>query len=193
MPRAIDQASHADGEWNDETKPAVRIWTRAELDAEIADRNARFNVLTPAERRVAIMRNVQEQVQSGAIKPINGIFLTAPHAGVLSSAPTLQSRVDSLTECRACARGSIFVSAAQLFDRLPQGKRSLINLSGADHLVDDGTFTWQLLLDIESAFECWGVQEPGSPRAFGEQFEDIVERLLAIAQNIIDNGGEFVP
>jgi hypothetical protein len=126
----------------------------------------------------------------------------------------LQSLVNTVQkECRVCALGACFLSKARLFNKVPaneilwpdsDGKRARINVRRRlieKHLSD--VFSPVQLNMIESAFEMRVLDDYmiledehalfRGAATFGQRFVgDKKARVIAVMQNIVDNGGTFV-
>ncbi len=163
---------------------------------KISERDAQFLSLPPAERRVAIARDVIRQVEGGQLKPEPGTFIhryTHWRAG---------ERVDA--SCGVCALGAMAVS---LLDGEAESDGAQIRGQLAAH------FGHVQVALIESAFEGWdrgdalavyrahshfGDEELRDIDRHAVDFTDAMgltgrERMLLIMRNIVENGGEFVP
>lgn len=103
--------------------------------------------------------------------------------------------------CAVCALGAAMVSKARLYDNVPL--KSLFNWAApcwtvyrktTTKLLED-VFSEHTLRKIECAFEVFCLFEEKScygATCFGAKYLDDRQRLIAIMNNIIDNGGDFV-
>lgn len=103
-----------------------------------------------------------------------------------------------IKNCHVCARGAMFITRALLFDkyRFPDDD---LDIGGELVLPatesDFGKFNAEL---IECAFELHSYFEENSimgdlAAKFGNRYRSPVNRLRAIMQNVLDNGGVFRP
>lgn len=160
-----------------------------------------FEALSPAEQRVAIFRDIIAQLDARTFTAKTGTYVEVP-----SLLDTVEESV--ITQpCTVCAIGAAFVSAVRLGDRLDEhafgeyGVESADDLSGADSPMRDHLerfFTSDDLGLLESAFEMsegFAVFNLAGVEAerFGKRFQRPDDRLRAICENGIANGGEFRP
>jgi len=175
----------------------VKVWTRAELEEKIADRNARFRKLSAAERRVAIAWEVLDLLKARKFRAESVYFDTDDDYRYEAEA---QETADYLPTCDVCALGSAMIAGMRLFDRAPQVPMHRVNTYEYVAMF----FPVEQRRLMETAFEgemdfAWRensrVSEVAAERAlaFGERFKNADQKLRAIMQNIIDNGGTFRP
>jgi hypothetical protein len=205
------------------TERRPRALTRDELEALIADRNARFTGLTPAEQRIAIAKDVLNQLKQRKLRANAGRYLA--YAGVdhdsakeheLMLRPA-QEALDNLPTCKVCALGAAFVVAGQLFDQLPDERAGVVLGCATDGGCEDGYlnrfFSQEQLGMIEAAFErdrshynrrmavvhrmvedgSWYDQRATDARDFGLRYDLDGNRMRAIFLNIVGNEGTFRP
>lgn len=135
----------------------------------------------------------------------------------------LQEHLPALQEigCTVCALGAALLSKARLYDAVPVTTLRLGGDGAfsdslyanrqvcAENLAD--VFSEDQITLIESAFECSDMRrkpedcewrewmERSIPRdiaaaiAFGQKFRSHRQRMMGIMENIINNGGKFVP
>jgi hypothetical protein len=179
----------------------------AETTSELAPNNGM------AEKALAVAKDVLSHLNEYQL--ITGRYVVGTIDSTKIVAETdLRSLVDTVQkECCVCALGACFLSKARLFDKVPANeilrpydwstvasidvRRPLIE----KHLSD--VFSPTQLNMIESAFEMRVryhdmISEDEHARlrvasAFGQRFVgDKKARVIAVMQNIIDNGGTFV-
>lgn len=159
--------------------------------------NQLFESMSPAERRVAIAKDVIVQLKSEQL-------LAATHEYVVPSLskfwkPDPQQQlcdVYNQTVCRVCARGALLVAAVKRFNNITVGQFGEPTVYAftpeAFRNHERQFFDDNQIIEIETAFERCG---RGSLSAvlFGDKYEDTTERMLAIMENIIRNNGVFNP
>lgn len=172
--------------------------TRAEmkLARQIADRelavikaNAKFAKLTPAQKRVAVAKDVLKHLGEGTLVATKGDYLS-----VYDTGPTGE-------ECHACALGAVFACATILDGgrkALTEDDSCLSSHTMVRELENAGIFSTEQLRTIECAFEGWGPdtsEEYGTEDtlAFNRGVTRPRTRMARIMRNIIANNGEFVP
>lgn len=176
----------------------------------IKESNKRFDSMTPAERRVAVARDVLKQLNKkkivasnqGDYVHVNGRVPTS----VVDDTNTLVTEVFAGTTCKCCARGAMFVSACSLFNapKLSELRldEKIKDLNGRDlRLQENQLFTRRQIDMIETAFEGWPIYNsaeklPADFRNAAEQFyranPSATKRMRMIMLSIIRNKGEFV-
>ncbi len=175
----------------------------------------RFPVLMPpkvkAEARVAIAEDVLETLLFGRMKvqSSHGYFQVDDAArGVVEDSfetVALTMKTRGRTMCTVCAIGAACVSAVSLYNKAPAAEkvhRGEIKPSKGMRTVLGHFFTRKQLDLIECAFEMkytydiggssWDARYEAHTFGQGYRYNDR-ERLEAIMQNIIDNGGTFRP
>jgi len=180
-----------------------RSLTRRQLEELIEDRNARFDALSPAERRMAIARDVLDQLCTGRMQAKRGIYVGEREGGDTDVDADAQVVADDpYLKCTVCAIGSAVTSAVRLFDRAPQ-KTSLPSLSCTgmrDEYLSRFFSRGQQAL-MEAAFEMSDIcglapfMTLGVKKAveFGLRHKTDAARMRAIWRNVLENGGTFVP
>lgn len=163
-----------------------------------------FEAMTWQERAVALARDVIAQVQADRLNAEAGTWVEV--AGASCGQILEEERaIMAGARCTVCALGALVVSAARHADQLaaffPAGLGGERDVFGyLRHWLPN-----EMLEQVEVAFEqgcgaveCWSAYPEIRPEfaaavSFGSRFEDDDHRLVAIMQNIIDNGGEFRP
>lgn len=188
----------------------------------IRDRNYRFRKLSPEKKRVRVAKDVIDQLQAGTLLAGHHGYLNLgdvrnhwppadlPHKfrdlakGVLymyrERADVNLTEVFDEVKCTVCGIGACFVAAVRRNDQVTVG--DLVHW-GNDGFMREYLSAWfsrEQLAMIEAAFEkslnfnlSGNRQRREQAVKFGLRFDDPTERLIAIMQNIIDNGGTFVP
>ncbi len=177
---------------------------------KVAADNAAFDKLKPAEKRVAIARDVLKHVASRRIIPTHGAWVDSTGSGALVSAknikkdPELQELFASMKSCNACALGGMFMCAVEKADNLKVSDLQDVKVDG--NIYEAGVeqedvfdymkkfFSVDQLTMIESAFEknegaCY--DEAGDD--FAPDVEDAADRMRLVMENIIVNKGTFKP
>ncbi len=91
---------------------------------EIEKKNALFNKMTPAQKRVAIAEDVREQIKKEKYVPTSGVYVelnefSVPEGQEDSLAEKqLCEIINGLPNCDVCARGAMFVSGLRVFNSL---------------------------------------------------------------------------
>jgi len=87
--------------------------------------NAYFETLKPAEKRVAIARDVLAQIALKRFKPVSGFWITTPgnkgdifNEKDVKKDPELQSIFQKTKQCDGCAIGGMFMCAVERSDKL---------------------------------------------------------------------------
>jgi len=166
--------------------------------------------MTRVERRIALAKDVIEQVKTRQFNVRVGFsyvgFLDA--AGSRKNPITIGDRSQPIPKgdlkrikktCGVCARGALMLSKIEQFNHVSYGDLESGNFSnftgcgaGDTTAILNEAFTDYELRMIERAFEKIG-PDGDAHKAFGESFYGGSERLVGIMQNIIDNGGDFMP
>jgi hypothetical protein len=181
--------------------------------------NTYFNSLTPADKRVAIAKDVLEQIKLKRLSALSGTYFTL--SSDLDGDKSIQANLNKV-ECQACALGSMMFSHIKYNNECSIGEGFNLDsryIKGKLHnYFDEG----QLVL-IETAFEQWGtnynydgdaedyyvcdgaysgdfltdlgLNKDDLDRA-GEYFDEDSftdeEKLVKIMKNIVKNKGTFV-
>lgn len=91
---------------------------------QVARDNKMFMALKPAEKRVAIARDVLAQIRLKRLIPTIGVWLAGKDTGALFTKkdvkenPELQSLLATKKECTGCAMGGMFMCAVEMADNL---------------------------------------------------------------------------
>jgi hypothetical protein len=158
----------------------------------IQRKNRAFWKKSKAEQAVAVAKDVLLQLEYKKYKARTGTYISA-NALNLPNAYDGDLQDLMLTKnprCTVCAVGSAFLSMARLGDELTIG--------------DDYHDSLALIFGIrqvslmEAAFEGWrrndgSLSATKASRLFYEKYPKDQDRLRAIFQNVIDNGGKFIP
>lgn len=171
-----------------------------QADYELAVSNKAFADATPAGKRVIIAQDVISWLKIGKIRARTGVYLD-PSVPVYADDGTVShyedgaldpARVDG-GKCTACALGSVFACTVERTGGRV-GFWSNYRQSQQTAVLEPFFEVRQLRL-IESAFEredfCNDADEAVH---FGQVVAGgYAARIASIMQNIIDNGGTFVP
>lgn len=166
----------------------------------IAKANLAFARSSKSEKRVTIAKDVIAAIKASWLVPTTGTYLEVTES---VATPDDVRKADEITECNACALGSVFVCALK--------RDTTIELDGDN----DGQYEMRSKLSpyfeedqldlIETAFESDeyvdGVdaqfldKDDLDDRAtiLGAKYENADERLIAIMRNVIRNNGIFKP
>lgn len=91
---------------------------------QIARNNKKFEKLSPAEKRVAIARDVLEQIRIKRLIPTAGFWLAGKNNTALFTKadveknPEMQTIFANKKECIGCAVGGMFMCAVEMADKL---------------------------------------------------------------------------
>jgi hypothetical protein len=133
-----------------------------------------FDAMTDAEKRVAIARDVLARIDAGLLVP-SGCAYT--HDSIKGSGKDYFNS----NQCSVCAKGALLCSWIGNFN-----KYNIEDIRGRGTVKElRDLFGDETLKLIEIYFEGWSLPDTGKK----------VDRmtLTQIMQNIIDNGGEFIP
>lgn len=196
-----------------ERKDAGFYLRRFRRAVEVRARNLRFHFMSREDRRIAIIRDALAQVRA---KQYSTEELAYLHSDEWITYP-LEDLIVSGDSCFVCARGALFLSNVRCFDKydgvvsndLPFEKETEyfayeelaiveaafegFNLSSTlDHipLEDDDAAYPQVLSAVEAEYLKYGT---ANIQAYSEDFPSREDRLIAILENMLDNGGVFIP
>lgn len=180
----------------------------------IEEKNKRFHAMSDRKKRVAIAKDVIQQLNSKTYVPTQSVWaeMRFPSANIFSDTEQLeQTSVQDLlqtenAECCVCGVGALIASAVNLGNNclvkesadVTTFRRSITLTMGSNRGLLDCFSAEQIRL-IELAFEVGnGAYRPRDyfeDRAvlFGERYKTLKGRMLGIMQNIIKNNGEFKP
>lgn len=176
----------------------------------IKARNAWFNKLTPDEKRVAIAKDVIDQITAEKYVASCGIYMSIDTNKEYKEDESLQKVLDKEESCQVCAMGAIFASKVRLgnefsVDQL-NGWVGDISASDRDILkATDDIFSLEQMRLMEFCFEnddidsyFWRTMERDDFNTLEAKCNDFYysydgdsDRMLAIMQNVIDNNGVF--
>lgn len=188
---------------------------------QIKEWNEYFNSLTPAQKRVAIAKDVIEQVNLKRFIPKNRIY-TKIVSKIEDVENQIQSEFNNI-QCHCCALGGMFLSDIKFNNSCTfyELDNKIFQATEKDRLQQ--YFSIEQLILIEAAFECWsceditsydnveedyvidqgygidlylsdlniGEEDINKAGDFGNKYRDNSERLMAIMNNIIKNKGKF--
>jgi hypothetical protein len=140
------------------------------------------------EQRIEVAQDVLDRIIKNSKKfDVRGGFYLETDSAVSGA---LTSR--KLGPCRICARGALFLSSVDKYNKCTVTTKSDLGDIAIDRSEDD----WgaQQIDEIENAFELFGnYGHRTASYAFGRGHSDYRDRLRAICRNIIEHDGEFVP
>jgi hypothetical protein len=175
--------------------------------------NKYFQELSPAQKRVAIAKDVIAQVKMKKIVGKEGSYIIFEGKELVFED---NFEVPLKQDCEACAVGSVFLSMCRLtgkknhevkeWDEDYDNRKSFAFKAFKRSLMP--YFSIIQLSMIEAAFEKeftdynhkQGVSERpidiellSASKNFGQEIQDDTERLVTIMKNIVDNKGCFIP
>lgn len=159
-------------------QPLTLEQRQKKMAAQIERKNARFESMTPEQRRVAIAKDALKQIEVKRYRPLRGHYVVGSEffdKNIVNDSRIGEQQVctvmsDNMPSCQVCARGALFLSSITLFDKLRVNSlptlryrfdnrylyTSLdnIDLCGADMQVQERKFfSKQQITLIETAFE----------------------------------------
>jgi len=161
------------------------------------------------EKAVAVAKDVLAHLDT--IRARRGIYMNG-YIPRVDRSEDLQKHADTVTtNCKMCALGALMLSKARLYNDVPM--RSIADNSA---MFDDQSsvyasrsdveraiseiFSLKQMAMIETAFEggTCSAQDCDTDTlsraaAYTRGVDDSSERIRMVMQNIIDNGGEFIP
>lgn len=151
------------------------------------------------KQRVAIAEDVLLRLKASKLKAGKGSYLLDEDWPDLDQTSDARPVIDVIeAACQVCARGAMLLSQVRLFNCLTVGevRSSSIGIMNRKHLQP--IFGDDQINLIESAFEMddftWGDNNDADGAiGFGERYDEPEERLAAIMNNIVANGGDFRP
>jgi hypothetical protein len=197
--------------------------TVKKLAKQVKKNNKAFEKMEPNEKRIAIAKDVIAQLNSEKFLAAESCYLSFEGDSATEEAfKKAMSKATEETEfrdilkkvpqCEVCARGAMFASAVRLFNDFNVGAMRKCEEDGGDSspsyvsikTVEKRYFSKLQVGLIELAFEgesnisnetshaVDSKEGPDALRMF-DFYPDVASRMIAIMQNIIDNGGKFVP
>jgi len=185
-----------------------------ELAAKIEESNAAFEAMTSQEKRVEIAKDLLIRLNTKQLKARRGSIVTfrknLSRGKALSQSLKPLLNTDSAPVCSVCAKGGLFmayigrVNTETIQDARDAANNACSAQNGADSKLRD-IFSEKMLSYIEMAFEGRQVitsdenynsieftsKEEQEALDFFKTHSKVNDRLIAIAQNIIDNNGDF--
>lgn len=156
-----------------------------------------FNALPDSGKRTVIAQDALKWMSTGVINACTGSYVKTYELRADKQVRDLMHGND--IKCSVCAKGALFLSHIGIFNELKVSDIAF-NDNSDSILVELNYFSRGQLNLIEAAFECGTICMNGTTEeerveaiSFGEQYENDRERLIAILNNIISNGGEFKP
>lgn len=147
----------------------------------------KFDVMTAAEKRVAIAKDVLKQLKAKRLHARRRLYLKRPRSlrnELWINSPyrnrPLEDVLAKIPKCEACAIGSMFVCAVERFNELGTADVGTYISSWNMRSYLRRFFNGETLGQIEAAFE---TDENGDP----------ADTLRRIMLNISRNGGKFIP
>lgn len=176
----------------------------------IRDRNYRFRKMPLERQRITIAKDVLELLETEKVIAQSGTYMeldsdieekywddwsTAPEAPV-----QLHELIERSETCEVCGIGACFVAAVRRNDQVEASDMSGASDDDFMRSYLESWFTKDQIELIEAAFEESSRFYKGPSRKlgqrasdFGKRYDSDEERMRAIFQNIVDNGGTFVP
>ncbi len=167
-------------------------------------KNTKFKSLTPAEKRVAIAKDVIQQVLARRYKLQNMTYVDTDDESQIINKEILTSKKPPI--CTVCAKGALVCSTVRLFNKFSGDSDDLFSQVEPVLRRNFGRSNGDM---IEVAFEKWTLWEYGNEksrqgaclsesqankaRSFGCKHRSMRKRVIAIMKNIIANNGEFKP
>lgn len=167
--------------------------------------NARFNSMTPAERRVEVAKDVILQLRNGLYQATKSTYVNFKRSIAFDANRDMCTLADDEIRCECCVRGAMFLSKARKFNNLKMGdiptlplhdKRIYTINASNFKTYERELFSPDQIMLMECAFERWvdyTVFPPHVNEYINKLPNDPTERMITIMQNVIDNQGTFVP
>lgn len=168
--------------------------------------NAEFALMSPADKRVTLAKDVLMQLATKRFRAAGGNYLDFRSYIPLTAEDIdrdLSELLPQVEACDVCAIGGLFVCAVERADKLKVGHRDAIERGGvelSDLSYDEHGYVAQFFdrdtrYNMETMFEqCFCDGEDGDrvymPARWRETFHD---RMTWIMKNVIENGGNFRP
>jgi hypothetical protein len=182
--------------------------------------NVQLDAMPKQQARVLIAQDVIQQLEMKKLVALSGTYCKVfkkSTRSLFTESDIEQNRdvrdvlLERAAYCQVCAKGAILIATILRFDQMPV-RETFPGSDGSgydwnlNYVADDGDYKGYFSRDqlrmIEIAFEGWYDKIIGKDRAGVEvligRFPRRVgsgdhDRLIAIMQNIIDNGGTFKP
>lgn len=177
-----------------------------------------FNALPKREKAVLVAKDILKYVNKRVYKPITGCYIRYPELKrpIPVGEQQLQKHLSKIKDCHVCAIGSIILSSIRLGNEVTTSDLDLHYSIGLNQIKKSkrvtnllkSVFDKKTLLIIENCFESvieegdrvgkhiFGAtlteEEERKCSSFYAQFNSSTDRLIAICNNIIENGGKFV-
>ncbi len=176
---------------------------QALLKRRIQERNRRFQKMSDAEKRVAVAKDVLEQLAAGKYLASAGTYFSTKsldkaeemYGDDRARKPTMDRDVRTMLQtekCEVCARGACFASVVRFQNGVKLGDivNGDVDTSTPDYFTDN-----QLEI-IESAFEIWNRGDRPGNYNWSDLWRwkqlSSADRMSAIMENIVANEGTFV-
>lgn len=186
---------------------ATRSKPRQSGDAKIAASNKLFNSMTPAQRRVAIAKDVLKRIGVEYV-PTSGTYIDARNiinTDLIDEENFADQQLQHLMKggkkpmkCEVCARGALFLSSVFKFDNLKMGEIGCHSPYVAEGVLQGhlGLGAWSMISQEEKFFTARQIEMIEfafeSNVDFIDKYPDDTDRLIAIMKNIIAHKGRFV-
>lgn len=171
---------------NDRIPRDEMVLAKVLADRELA--NQKFQTMSPAEKRVALAKDVLLQIDLDIMEPSKGVYAVAAIDGVPSHAD------EPFDSCQVCALGALWMAHT-----MPETARACVLGSEDMATALSDVFPYAQLRLIECAFErwdaagsWWNTRGYGDMANYGAGLDDR-GRMVLIMKNIIRNEGEFYP
>lgn len=181
-----------------------KLVTLEQLSQRIEKQNAEFSKMTKPQKRVEVAKDLIDRIKLKQLIPQTQRMVVV-ETDFNDSNSSIKDTLNScdITICNVCAKGGLFMS---YIGRVNKMKFSDIeddnDVDGVEHKQLLKIFTVRQLALIELVFEndqYLYTDKDGKGLSFDylkaskfyDKYENEDERLIAIAQNIIDNKGTF--
>ena len=161
---------------------------------------AKKKLTEKAKLRIAIAKDVLKIIPSVNVETGMYLYVSFENDGC-KDARSFLKRKENLKGCAACALGCYMIAWVRRFN-----KEKVMNMDGMSRksIVDrlKSVFSNHQMDLIEAAFERTCENDfialdrddvAEAALSFGHRFPDDRDRLRAIMENIVENGGDFIP
>lgn len=160
----------------------------------VARRNRKFNKMTDAEKRVAVAKDVIQQLVAEHFVATKGTYCNLQLTGeqkekAFEQTPDMSTLIEQVPECNVCGIGALFASTVRMRNKV----EFTSVYRGTIHNYLDDLFTHSDLMQIEGYFERGSHGNSPDWRAPINSERDDNKRLTMIMENIISNDGTFDP